>query len=165
MYDYRRGGGVLGAFILGGAIGAVLGLLFAPRSGKESREMLSGAAEKYWGEGKELYETGVSKVTEVYESGREVATEKADELRVKIDAARDRLKEQVESASGVAREKVAEVVPVAKEAAHKAAEAVKTGAEVADKKAQETLDLVAERAAAKPGDIAPSAGAGVLPPL
>ena len=45
------------------------GLLFAPRSGKENREMLADAADKYWNEGKELYETGVTKATELYETG------------------------------------------------------------------------------------------------
>lgn len=165
MYDYRRSGGVFGAFILGGAIGAVLGLLFAPRAGKDSREMLADAAEKYWSDGRELCETGVSKATGAYESGREVAVEKADELRDKIDAARDRLREQVEGASNVARERVAEAVPTAKEVTHKVAEAVKTGAEAADKKAQEALDLVAERTTPKPGSTSPSTGAGSLPPL
>jgi len=152
MYDYRRGGGVLGAFLLGGFIGAALGLLFAPRSGKETRDMIAQGAEKYWDEGKELYDTGVTKVTEVYESGREVASEKTEELRVKIDTARDRLKEQVEGVSDSARAKVAEVAPVAKDAVGKAADGVRTGVDVAEKKTQDTLDLVAEKAAKKPGD-------------
>lgn len=165
MYDYRRGGSVFGAFLLGGLFGAVLGVLFAPRPGKESREMLADAAEKYLDEGKRLCESGKVKVAAVYESGRETVEEKSDEIRVKIEQARDRLREQVESVSETAREKMVEVVPVAKEAAHKAAEAVKSGAEIAEKKAQETLDLVAEKAAADREKRKPSAGAGGLPPL
>jgi len=61
MYDYRRGGSVLGAFLLGGLIGAILGLLFAPRSGKETREMIADKAEDYWGQGVEVYNTGKDK--------------------------------------------------------------------------------------------------------
>jgi len=154
MYDYRRGGGVLGAFLLGGLIGAALGLLFAPRSGKETRDMIADNAEKYWTEGKELVDTGVTKVTEVYESGREVASEKTEELRVKIDTARDRLKEQVEGVSDSARAKVAEVAPAAKDAVGKAADSARAGVDVAEKKTQDTLDLVAEKAAKKPADVA-----------
>lgn len=155
----------MGAFVLGGLLGAVLGVLYAPRPGKESREMLADATEKYLAEGKDLCETGKAKFTEVYETGREVAVEKTDELRVKIEHARDRLKEQVDTVSEVARERAVEVVPVIKEATHKAAEAVKTGADIVEKKAQETLDIVAERAAEDMGKPKPSAGAGGIPPL
>src|SRR5659263_737484 len=108
MYDYRRGESILGAFLLGGIIGGVFGLLFAPRSGKENREILSSKAKEYWGEGVDFYETGKEKATEayntgkekateVYQTGKEKATETAEELRVKIDAARERLREQAET--------------------------------------------------------------------
>ena len=143
MYDYRRGGGVFGAFLLGGLIGAVLGLLFSPRSGKENRDVLSDAAQKYWGEGMELYETG-----------RESATVKTAEMRDKIDTARVRLKEQVDTASEATKTKIAETVPAAKGAVSKAAGATKSGVEVAEKKAQDTLDFVNEKAAKKDkGDV------------
>ena len=48
MYDDHRGGNgtaVLLAFLLGGLIGAVLGLLFAPQSGEESRRMIKAYEE------------------------------------------------------------------------------------------------------------------------
>jgi len=148
MYDYRRGESILGAFLLGGVVGAVLGLLFAPKSGKESRAILTAKAEEYWGEGKEYYETGREKVAEVYESGREKASETAEELKLKIDAARDRLREQVETVSHQAKEKVVEYAPAAKETVHKVGEAVKSGVETAESKAEVLLDKVAEKAAA-----------------
>ena len=149
MYDNRRGESILGAFLLGGVVGAVLGLLFAPRSGKENREFLTTKAEEYWGEGKEYYETGREKVSEVYETGREKATETAEELKLKIDAARDRLREQVETVSTQAKEKVVEVVPAAKETVHKVGEAVKSGVATAEVKTESLLDKVAEKAAEK----------------
>jgi len=156
MYDYRRGGGVFGAFILGGLIGAVLGLLFAPRSGKETREMLADTAEDYWNQGKDLYETGVTKVTEVYSTGKETATAKSEELRDKIDEARTRLKQQVGSVAESARAKVEKAVPATKEAVEEAGEAAKAGIDEAEKKAQGTLDVAADTATKK-GE-APGAG-------
>jgi gas vesicle protein len=36
----NKGGEIVGAFIVGGLIGAALGILFAPASGKQTREKL-----------------------------------------------------------------------------------------------------------------------------
>ena len=132
MYDYRRGESILGAFLLGGIIGGVLGLLFAPRSGKENREILASKAKEYWGEGVDFYETG-----------KEKATETAEELRVKIDAARERLREQAETVTKDTKDKVAEKVPAAKETLHKVGDAVKSGVDIAEEKTQGVLDKLA----------------------
>ena len=140
MYDYRRGGGVLLAFLLGGVLGAVLGLLFAPRSGKESRDMIADGAQKYWDQGVELYGTGVDKVSEAYSSGVEAANAKTADLRVKIDSARDRLQEQV-----------ADTVPAAKDAVSKASNATKGAVDKTADVANKTLDGVAEKAKPKKG--------------
>ena len=43
-------------FLLGVGVGAVLGLLFAPRSGKETRKRLKNDAEYYMDRGNVLYE-------------------------------------------------------------------------------------------------------------
>ena len=159
MYDDgRHGGSVFGAFLLGGIVGAVLGLLFAPRSGQETREMLAEKADEYWGEAGEFYETGMEKVTEVVATGREkvseavstgkeTAAEKGEVLRSKIDEARVRLQEQVAKSTESAKGKVAEFEPAAKDVVDKAAEATKSGVETAAAKAQDTLDFVAKKAA------------------
>lgn len=148
MYgDYRRGGSVLGSFLLGGLIGAVLGLLFAPRSGAETREMISERANEYWGEANEMYVTGKEKVTEVVATTKDTAVEKGEELRAKIDEARGRLQEQVAKSAEAAKDKVAETAPTVKEAVDKAADATKGGVDVASTKAQDTLDFVAKKSA------------------
>ncbi|MFA5844253.1 MAG: YtxH domain-containing protein [Coriobacteriia bacterium] len=143
--DDRRGGG-FGAFLLGGMLGAVLGLLFAPRSGKESRDILAGKAEELMTEGKDLYETGREKVVETYATGRTVATEKTEELREKLDVAREKLKEQVGQVSGVAKEKAAEVGGVAKDLATKVSGAMRHGADAIE----EAADGVTPEASAEP---------------
>jgi gas vesicle protein len=125
MYDYRRGESILGAFLLGGLVGAALGLLFSPRSGRENREFISSKAQEYWGEGKEFYETSRAKVMD-----------ETEELRVKIDAARDRLKEQVGTATQTAKEKVAQMAGREHEMVDKT-----------EAKAQEALDKLQEKTA------------------
>jgi gas vesicle protein len=143
MYDYRRGESVLAAFLLGGMVGAVLGLLFSPRSGKENREFLSTKAQEYWGEGREFYETSRARVAD-----------ETEELRGKIDAARDRLRDQVETVSRQAKEKVHEVAPAAKDAVVRAGESVKGGIDVAEARAQEVLDRLADSTASAAGPVA-----------
>lgn len=146
MYDdYRRGSGILGAFILGGLMGAILGILFAPRSGKETREIISERAEEYWGEGVEMYNTGVEKGKGYYEKGKETASATADATREKIDVARARLQEQVGKTTDAARDKVVEIAPSAKGAIDKAADVANKG-----------VDAVVEKAAKKdaPADVA-----------
>jgi gas vesicle protein len=136
MYDYRRGESILGAFVLGGLVGAALGLLFSPRSGRENREFVAAKANEYWGEGKEFYETSRAKVVD-----------ETEEIRAKIDAARDRLKDQVENVSQQAKDKVHEIAPQAKDAVAKAGTSVKTGVDTAEAKAQGVLDKLAEKTA------------------
>ena len=101
MYEDRRGGSVFMAFLLGGLFGAVLGLLFAPRSGKETRDMIADKSGEYWGQAGEVYTTGKEKVTDAVAAGQQTAAEKGEQLRSKIDEARGRLQDQVaKSASG-----------------------------------------------------------------
>lgn len=169
MYDdyYRRGGGILGAFILGGLIGAALGLLFAPRSGKETREMIASKADEYWGQGVEMYNTGKEKAAEYYEKGMETAGDAGDAMRDKIDSARSRLQEQVAKASDTARGAVSDYAPVAKEQVGKAAEGAKKGVDVAADAARQGIDTVADKAG-KPGapaEPAPTADSGKMESL
>ncbi len=153
MYDYRRGESILGAFVLGGLVGAALGLLFSPRSGRENREFVAAKANEYWGEGKEFYETSKAKVVD-----------ETEELRGKIDAARDRLKEQVDSVTQQAKGKVHDMAPAARDVVVKAGETVKTGVDTAEAKAQDVLDKLAEKTApVTPEPPAAAPGAPAVP--
>ena len=49
--------GKIKTFLTGGMIGAVLGVLFAPKKGEETRKELSGEGEKWSGKAKEAAET------------------------------------------------------------------------------------------------------------
>lgn len=148
MYDdFRRGSGMFGAFLFGGLIGAVLGILFAPRSGQQTRGMLASKGQEYLDQGKELYEDGRERLVEAYDSGRDVASEKTDELRAKIDETRERLLEQVGEGAEGAKDKVEDARKGAREAVNKGASAARKGVDVGADKTQAALDLVAAKSA------------------
>jgi gas vesicle protein len=133
-------------------MGAILGLLFAPRSGVETREMLTDRANDYWGQAEDVYSTGRERVTEAMDTGVTQAGEKGEQLRAKIDEARSRLQEQVVKSTEVAKGKIAETAPAVKEGIDKAAAGTKTGVDFATSKAHEGLDFVAAKASGEPSD-------------
>lgn len=78
--------------LVGGGIGAVIALLFAPKSGTELRGDIADATRKGIEKGKETatqlqerageyYEVGREKATEYYQTGREKAGEFAEKAR------------------------------------------------------------------------------------
>jgi gas vesicle protein len=80
--------------IIGGGIGAIIALLFAPKSGKELREDIADASRKGLEKGKEAAAQLQERAGEYYETGREKASElyqtaqgKAGELSEKAKAA------------------------------------------------------------------------------
>jgi gas vesicle protein len=80
--------------IIGGGIGAIIALLFAPKSGKELREDIADASRKGLEKGKEAAAQLQERAGEYYETGREKASElyqtaqgKAGEFSEKAKAA------------------------------------------------------------------------------
>ncbi len=109
--------GRFGTFIIGGLIGTVVGLLVAPRPGKETRAIIADRANSFIGDAQGWGEQAVSRgssvvgdiANDVVARGQRVVenvqgaagnvktvfSENNDELRDKIDAARQRIAEQV----------------------------------------------------------------------
>jgi gas vesicle protein len=76
MSDNNSGEGVL-AFLLGGVMGAVLGLLLAPRSGEETRELLGDWLEenrdrtrRFLDDEREVLETQKHKIEAAWRAGK-----------------------------------------------------------------------------------------------
>jgi gas vesicle protein len=74
----REEGGKLGWFVAGAVLGGAVALLYAPKSGKETREFIN----KKTGEGREaLNQTGkevFEKGREIYDRGKQIADDAAD---------------------------------------------------------------------------------------
>ena len=58
---------LLKGLFIGGFIGVVLGVLYAPKSGKETREDIARTTEDLLSKGKEQYEKAVAKSKSAYE--------------------------------------------------------------------------------------------------
>lgn len=67
MADHKCGDWVKG-FLIGGLVGAAIGILYAPKSGKETREELAGKAKDLADKVKEEYETALEKSKTAYEA-------------------------------------------------------------------------------------------------
>ena len=64
----ERTGDLLKGLIIGGLIGAALGILYAPKSGKETREDIARKTEDLLDKAKEEYEKAIAKSKLAYES-------------------------------------------------------------------------------------------------
>lgn len=119
---------VMGA-TLGAAAGMVMGIMYAPRSGSETRAMAADMANDAWDSARDMYEQGVDQARTAASDFSAAADVKTDELRAKVDAARERmdqLREQLNDAvSGGKVTPAADVVveTVAPEAAEASTEA------------------------------------------
>lgn len=80
MATENNGPGFFAGLLLGGVIGAVLGLLFAPQPGEKTREQLRGRIDEFVSLGKSAWE-----------EGKEAAGQKKDELKARFEQARGKL--------------------------------------------------------------------------
>ena len=73
----------LKGIIIGGAIGAVVGLLYAPKSGRETREELSGRVDDVYRQARDEYEDALVKARDSYEATLKRLRDLEDEARAK----------------------------------------------------------------------------------
>ena len=81
----RNGGSVLGALLVGGLGGVLLGVLFAPRRGEKTRHMLNKRAADYRDQAGKLYEEGVSRVGDAVDKGRIAADDAGKQLKTDVE--------------------------------------------------------------------------------
>jgi len=76
-------------FLVGLGVGALLGILFAPKSGEETREYLAKKAE----EGRDYAQKKAKELREraedLIERGKDIATRQKDSISAAVEAGRD----------------------------------------------------------------------------
>lgn len=118
----KETGGGAGSFLLGALVGAGLALLFAPRSGEETRQELEEKARKLKMSAEERVreaqqqleerlddaragvQTRVDNVREAVESGRRAASEARHDLEDKLERSKAAYRAGVEAARSAAQE-------------------------------------------------------------
>jgi gas vesicle protein len=102
MSDDRGSGasGVILSFMLGGLVGAALAVLFAPRSGEETRELLEEKLRDGVERGRRLRDRAMAKGREALED----ASGYLDKQRETLEKRRDRLAAAVEAGRQAYRE-------------------------------------------------------------
>jgi gas vesicle protein len=95
----KQSGGV-GAFLFGAALGAGLALLFAPRSGVETRMELQRGARRVRDRAEDLVEDATDRVTDSYQGAREQVEARLESVRHAMDVKRH----QVSRAMAAGRE-------------------------------------------------------------
>ena len=90
----REGGGNLAAFLLGGLIGGALGVLFAPKSGKESREKMREFMDEASGKGEDLVREARERGEQMFAEGKEKFGAKKSQVQSAVEAARRAYQEE-----------------------------------------------------------------------
>jgi gas vesicle protein len=104
MSDDRNGAsGVILSFLLGGLAGAALAILFAPRSGRETREMLGEKMRDGAERGREFREKAVTRSREILddaggyiEKQKETLEKRRDRLAAAVEAGRQAYRDEKE---------------------------------------------------------------------
>lgn len=100
MASRDSGSDVLMAFLIGGATGAALALLFAPRSGEETRELISDAAREGARRARDAAERGREIGERAVERGRHLV----DETSEKVGRQADRVAETLDKTARAMKE-------------------------------------------------------------
>jgi gas vesicle protein len=127
MANNDSGASGLGWFLAGLGVGALIGVLYAPKAGKETREDLANAARdaqekaaelveqgkqkanEYVEQGKQYVEQGKKKAAELVEEGKRQAKESVDKGREYYEKGRTQWTQYVEKGKSLVNEQQAKV--------------------------------------------------------
>ncbi len=110
---------LLTGFLIGGAVGLIIGILYAPKGGRETREELLTGAEELMAKAKEEYEQALEKSKHAYEAA--ISRIKEIEVKSKVES----IDANLRALSSGARETVQEGADRLKRAVEAGVEAFK----------------------------------------
>ncbi|HXU88751.1 MAG TPA: YtxH domain-containing protein [Methylomirabilota bacterium] len=93
--DRNDAAGYLGWFFLGGVIGAVAALLVAPKTGKETREILSERGNEVAKRAQAMATDAQGRAGEWFDKSRELFEEQTQRLMTAFEAGKDAMREEI----------------------------------------------------------------------
>lgn len=124
------GSGSFGWFLAGLGIGALVGVLYAPRAGRETRDELVANALDARDKANQLYSQGVDQATQYVQQGKEVANQAVQDGKVAFNQAVQQTKSVADKAVQDSKEVIGQATSQSKEVAN---EYVDKGKEYYDK--------------------------------
>jgi len=97
--DGYSSGSVLLSFLLGGVVGAGLALLFAPQSGRETRQKIKDLADDVKEKSAEYVNQAKEKATSLVEEGKGYYDEKKSILKSAVEAGKEAYEKEKEKYS------------------------------------------------------------------
>ena len=111
MSENNVGKGLLIGFLAGGAIGAILALLYAPKSGKELRGDIKEKADEYMGEAEKYIADAKDKAKDMINEGKKKSEKLISDAKIKSEE----LLKDAEKIFGEAKTKTTTAVNTGKE--------------------------------------------------
>ena len=113
-YDFIKG------ILVGGLIGAVIGILYAPKSGRETREDIDRKTEELIAKAKEEYELALEKSKKAYEAAVKHLQQMESSAKGKVGELAERGKETLQDTKGRLKKAIDAGVEAFKEEKEKA---------------------------------------------
>jgi gas vesicle protein len=98
----------LSYFFLGMGLGVAIGILFAPKSGEETRQLIRDKADEGRGRVKQHADDVRTQAGGIVERGRDVVSKQRDQLSKAVEAGKSAYRDAVEPAPSEAQETEAE---------------------------------------------------------
>ena len=93
--DRNDAAGYLGWFFLGGMIGAVAALLVAPKTGRETREILTERGNEVAKRAQEMATEAQGRAGEWFDKSRELFEEQTQRLMTAFEAGKDAMRDEI----------------------------------------------------------------------
>jgi gas vesicle protein len=104
MADERNDAvGYLGWFFLGGVLGAAAAFLLAPRTGRETREMLAERGNEFARRAQEFATGAQGRAGEWMDKSRELFEEQTQRLMTAFEAGRDAMRDEMRKGPAIPR--------------------------------------------------------------
>jgi gas vesicle protein len=117
-----RGKGLLVGFLTGAAVGSIIALLFAPKSGRELREDIKSKSQEFIDDADKYIANAKDKASDLINEGKKKSERLVTETKEKVET----LLSEAERILTDAKEKAGSVVHVGKEKLEKESDRLKT---------------------------------------